>query len=57
MTEPRYEDLLYEKDGRVVTITLNRPDVYNAFREKLSALMESVEEWKSTTLGVNFPPE
>jgi NAD(P)-dependent dehydrogenase (short-subunit alcohol dehydrogenase family) len=32
-------------------------DVYNAYREKLSALLESVEEWKSTTLDVNFPPE
>ena len=32
-------------------------DVYKAYREKLSALLESVEEWKSTTLDVNFPPE
>jgi NAD(P)-dependent dehydrogenase (short-subunit alcohol dehydrogenase family) len=32
-------------------------DVYTAYREKLRALLESVEEWKSTTLDVNFPPE
>lgn len=32
-------------------------DVYRAYREKLSALQESIEEWKSATLDVNFPPE
>jgi NAD(P)-dependent dehydrogenase (short-subunit alcohol dehydrogenase family) len=29
-------------------------DVYNAYRDKLGGLMESVEEWKSVTLDVNF---
>ena len=32
-------------------------DVYQAYREKLAALMESVEEWKAVTLDVNFRPE
>ena len=32
MSEPTYEDLPYEKKDHVVTITMNRPDVYNAFR-------------------------
>jgi NAD(P)-dependent dehydrogenase (short-subunit alcohol dehydrogenase family) len=32
-------------------------DVYNAYREKLTGLMESVREWESVTLDVNFPPE
>ena len=32
MSEPEYQDLLYEKSEHVVTITLNRPEVYNAFR-------------------------
>jgi len=32
-------------------------DVYNAYREKLSGLMESIAEWESVTLDVNFPPE
>jgi NAD(P)-dependent dehydrogenase (short-subunit alcohol dehydrogenase family) len=32
-------------------------DVYNAYRDKLRALLESLEEWKSTTLGINYPPE
>jgi NAD(P)-dependent dehydrogenase (short-subunit alcohol dehydrogenase family) len=30
-------------------------DVYKAYREKLSGLMASVEEWKDVTLDVNFP--
>ena len=34
MSEPRYEDLLYEKRDHVVTITLNRPEVLNAFRAR-----------------------
>jgi len=32
--EPTYEDLLYEKRDHVVTITINRPEVYNAFRSR-----------------------
>lgn len=32
-------------------------DVYKAYREKLSGLMASVEEWKDVTLDVNFPSE
>jgi len=32
-------------------------DVYKAYREKLSGLMDSVEAWRSVTLDVNFPPE
>jgi NAD(P)-dependent dehydrogenase (short-subunit alcohol dehydrogenase family) len=31
-------------------------DVYKAYKEKLSALLASVEEWKAVTLDVNFPP-
>ena len=32
-------------------------DVYKAYRDKLRGLMDSVEEWESVTLDVNFPPE
>lgn len=32
MSEHAYEDLLYERKDHVVTITINRPDKYNAFR-------------------------
>jgi NAD(P)-dependent dehydrogenase (short-subunit alcohol dehydrogenase family) len=30
-------------------------DVYNAFREKLTGLMESISEWESVTLDVDLP--
>jgi len=32
-------------------------DVYNAYREKLTGLMESISEWESVTLDVDFPTE
>jgi 2-ketocyclohexanecarboxyl-CoA hydrolase len=32
MNDPAYEDLIYEKQNHVVTITMNRPEVHNAFR-------------------------
>ena len=32
-------------------------DVYKAYREKLTALLASIEEWKDVTHDVNFPPE
>jgi hypothetical protein len=32
-------------------------DVYEAYREKLRGLLESIADWKSVTLDVNFPPE
>ena len=32
-------------------------DVYNAYREKLTGLTESISEWKSVTLDVDFPLE
>lgn len=37
MSEPSYQDLLYEQRDHVVTITLNRPEVYNAFRGQTCA--------------------
>jgi 2-(1,2-epoxy-1,2-dihydrophenyl)acetyl-CoA isomerase len=35
MATPSYETLLYERRDGVLTITMNRPDVYNAFNEKM----------------------
>jgi len=32
-------------------------DVYKAYREKLTGLMDSIEEWKPVTFDVNFKPD
>ena len=32
-----YETLLYEEDGGVAVVTLNRPDVHNAFNARMRA--------------------
>lgn len=34
-TKPSYATLLYDLSGNVLTITLNRPDVFNAFNEQM----------------------
>jgi 2-(1,2-epoxy-1,2-dihydrophenyl)acetyl-CoA isomerase len=36
MSQPSYEHLLYSVENRIATITLNRPDRYNALNNKLS---------------------
>ena len=48
--------MLSELDNPPLHLLLGR-DVYRAYRDKLKGLMESVAEWKSVTLDVNFPPE
>ena len=41
-----YNSLLYTNTDGICTITLNRPDVYNAFNEELSA--ELIDALKKT---------
>jgi len=36
-----YKDIIYEKDGRIAVITLNRPDVLNAYTGKMVEQMAS----------------
>jgi enoyl-CoA hydratase/carnithine racemase len=40
-----YETLLYEEDDGVATVTLNRPEVHNAFDQQMQAEMRSM--WQS----------
>jgi NAD(P)-dependent dehydrogenase (short-subunit alcohol dehydrogenase family) len=48
--------MLSELDDPPLQLLLGH-DVFKAYREKLSGLMESIAKWKSVTLDVNFPPE
>ena len=48
--------MLSELDDPPLHLLLGH-DVYKAYRDKLSGLMESILEWKSVTLDVGFPPE
>ncbi len=40
-----YETLLYEEDDGVATVTLNRPEVHNAFDQQMQAEMRAM--WQS----------
>lgn len=33
---PQFETIKYEQEGGILTLTLNRPDVYNAFNDQMS---------------------
>jgi enoyl-CoA hydratase/carnithine racemase len=45
MTTTDYTTLLYEADGPVAWVTLNRPDRHNAFNDELATELQSL--WKS----------
>ncbi len=49
-----FEDILYEKDGRIARITINRPEVRNALRSKTrEELAIAVEDaWLDDEIGV-----
>ena len=44
-----FEQILYEKDGPILTITLNRPDKLNAFTGQM------MQEIIATTLTLKCP--
>jgi len=48
--------MVSEHEAPPLHLLLGR-DVFKAYREKLSGLMESIEQWSSVTLDVDFPPE
>ena len=48
--------MVSELDAPPLHLLLGR-DVYQAYREKLRGLMDSIEQWKSVTLDVGFPAE
>jgi NAD(P)-dependent dehydrogenase (short-subunit alcohol dehydrogenase family) len=48
--------MVSEHEAPPLHLLLGR-DVFTAYREKLSGLMESIEQWRSVTLDVDFPPE
>ncbi|MDH4247953.1 MAG: 1,4-dihydroxy-2-naphthoyl-CoA synthase [Deltaproteobacteria bacterium] len=54
MPQNPYQDILYNKDRGVATVTINRPQVYNAFRpQTLDELMAAFQEaWYDETVGV-----
>lgn len=49
---PKYQTLLYELNDGICTITLNRPDVYNAFNEQMKKeLNEALKEAEKDAAG------
>ncbi|MEE8395401.1 MAG: 1,4-dihydroxy-2-naphthoyl-CoA synthase [bacterium] len=56
MTEPQFEfeDILYEKKDGVATVTINRPQVYNAFRPiTIDELVAAFQDaWHDDEIGV-----
>lgn len=50
----RFEDILYEKEGGIATVTINRPNVLNAFRaETVDEMVEAFKDaWADRAVGV-----
>jgi naphthoate synthase len=54
MSERTYADILYTKQDGIATVTINRPQVYNAFRpQTIDELMEAFHDaWYDEAVGV-----
>lgn len=50
----KYQDIIYEKKEGIATITINRPEVYNAFRQiSLNEMIEALtDSWNDKRVGV-----
>jgi len=49
-----FDDILYDKDGGVATVTINRPHAMNAFRTEtvLEAIEAFQDAWRDRSIGV-----
>ena len=54
MQSPQFEDLIYEKTDGVATVTINRPQVYNAFRPLTidEMILAFQDAWHDDEIGV-----
>jgi len=54
MSQPEFQDILYRKQDGIATVTINRPQVYNAFRPlTIDELLAAFEDaWYDESIGV-----
>ena len=54
MADQQFEDIIYAKSDGVATVTINRPQVYNAFRpQTIDEMLEAFgDAWHDEQIGV-----